>query len=223
MEERIYDGLKYLISFPSDFREDQKYSLLIFLHGAGTRNESTERLMRNANVRRLADRQDARGYILIAPLCPPGGDWNEWVRSLMGIVGEYREKPYVDETRVYLTGNSMGGTGTWTMATRKPEWFASIMPICGGGVPAFARSMVDLPIRAFHGLCDKTVDPIESLLMVREINLRGGHAELILFPQLSHNCWNAVYSDEKNYDWLFSFTTERNKTQVEELSGDYYG
>lgn len=223
MEEKIFDGLKYLISFPKGFREDQKYSLLIFLHGAGTRNDSTERLMRNANVRRLLERQDARGYILIAPLCPPGADWCEWMKCLVGIVGEYRAADYVDETRVYLTGNSMGGYGTWAMATRHPDWFASIMPICGGGVPAFARVLVDLPIRAFHGLKDTLVDPIESLLMAKAVNMAGGHAELILFPECAHNCWSEVYTDERNYDWLFSFTTERNKTEVEELSGEYYG
>ena len=142
---------------------------------------------------------------------------------LIRLIGELRELPYVDETRLHLTGNSMGGYGTWELSTLHPEWIASAMPICGGGIPAFARRMVDVPVRAFHGLCDKTVDPAESLQMAKALNSAGGHAELILFPHLSHSCWNTVYSDEKNYDWLLAFTTVRDQTLVEKLSGEYYG
>jgi len=138
-------------------------------------------------------------------------------------VGEIRELPYVDETRLHVTGNSMGGYGTWEFAILRPDWVASAMPVCGGGIGGFARQLVDVPIRTFHGLCDETVDPIESLQMVKAVNKKGGHAELILFPKLAHNCWDAAYSDERNYDWLLAFTTERNKTLVEELSGTYYG
>ena len=87
------------------------------------------------------------------------------------------------------------------------------MPLCSGGIPAFSKQLVDLPIRAFHGLCDKTVDPIESLQMAKAINLAGGYAELILFPQATHNCWEPAYSDGKNFDWLLSFTKESCEDQ----------
>ncbi len=222
MEEKIFEGVKYLISYPLGFQEDKKYPLVIFLHGAGTRGETTELLQKNACVCNLLKRQDERGYILLAPLCKRG-DWNEWMTVLVHLVETYREAPYIDETRIHLTGNSMGGYGTWALAMLYPDWFASAMPVCGGGVAGFAMKLVDLPIRTFHGLRDKTVDPVESFHMARAVNLRGGHAELILFPELAHNCWDAVYSNEKNYDWLLSFTTERNRTLVEELSGNYYG
>jgi len=222
MEEKIFEGLKYLISYPEGFREDKKYPLILFLHGAGTRGEMTERLRKNNCVLNLLKRQDARGYILVAPLCPKG-DWFEWMNHLLHLVGEIRELPYVDETRLHVTGNSMGGYGTWEFAILRPDWVASAMPVCGGGIGGFARQLVDVPIRTFHGLCDETVDPIESLQMVKAVNKKGGHAELILFPKLAHNCWDAAYSDERNYDWLLAFTTERNKTLVEELSGTYYG
>ena len=89
-------------------------------------------------------------------------------------------------------------------------WFAAAMPLCGGGLPGGAKELEALPIRAFHGLQDKTVDPIESLQMAKAVNSFGGYAELILFPELAHNCWDTVYTDEKNYDWMFSFTNERS-------------
>ena len=112
----------------------------------------------------------------------------------------------------------MGGYGTWELCLLHAEWFAAAMPLCGGGIGGMAGQAGELPIRAFHGLLDKTVDPIESLQMAKAINTAGGHAELILYPELAHNCWDTVYTDEKNYDWLFSFTTERDKELTRKLS-----
>lgn len=222
MEEKIFEGIKYLISYPEEFQEDKKYPLVIFLHGAGTRGENIERLQKNVCFLALRKRQDARGYILLAPLCQ-NGDWFAWMTPLLRLVGEIRELPYIDETRLHVTGVSMGGYGTWEFSSLRPDWVATAMPVCGGGIAGFAQNLVDVPIRTFHGLRDQTVDPIESLQMAKAVNLKGGHAELILFPELAHNCWDTVYSDERNYDWLLSFTTKRDKTLVEALSGDYYG
>ncbi len=222
MEEKFFEGLKYLIYYPEGFQKNKKYPLILFLHGAGNRSETTEILRNNVNIANLRKRQNERGYILLAPLCQ-NGDWFAWMTPLLHLVEEIRELPYIDETRLHVTGNSMGGYGTWEFSTLRPDWVASAMPLCGGGIAAFAKNLVDVPIRAFHGLRDKTVDPIESLQMAKAVNMFGGHAELILFPELAHNCWDTVYSDEKNYDWLLAFTNKRDKTLVEELSGDYYG
>lgn len=222
MEEKVFEGLKYLISYPEGFREDKRYPLVLYLHGAGTRSKTTEILRNNASLFNIRSQQDKRGFILLAPLCQ-SGDWFAWMAPLLHLVEEIRALAYIDETRLHVTGNSMGGYGTWEFASLRPDWVASAMPVCGGGIGGFAKNLVDVPIRSFHGLRDKTVDPIESLQMAKAVNSGGGHAELILFPALSHNCWDAVYTDEKNYDWLFSFTTNRDKTLVEALSGSYYG
>jgi len=222
MEEKIFEGMKYLISHPKGFQETEKYPLVIFLHGAGTRGETTERLRGNFCYNCLLERQDERGYVLLAPLCN-GVNWDEWMTILIRLVDQFRGFSWIDETRVHLTGNSMGGYGTWSFTTLRPDWIASAMPLCGGGSAGFAGKLVDIPIRSFHGLCDKTVSPYESLEMARAVNLKGGSAELILFPGRPHNIWKDVYCDEKNYDWLLSFTTERKKTEEEKLSGNYYG
>ena len=222
MEEKIFEGMTYLISYPEGFQKDKKYPLVIFLHGAGTRGDSIEKLKGNKTYLQIKVWQDSKGFILLAPHCKKG-DWNEWMNLLIRLVGEIRELPYIDETHIHLTGNSMGGYGTWEFSILRPDWVASAMPICGGGSAGFARYLVDVPIRTFHGLRDVTVDPIESLQMVKAVNMKGGHAELILFPQLPHDCWMTVYEDERQFDWLLAFTTQRNRTLVEELSGDYYG
>ena len=210
MEEKIFEGLTYLVSYPEGFCEDEKYPLVFFLHGAGARSESTEKLHTAYSLRLIKENQNERGFILLAPHCPRG-DWNEWMMLLIRLLEQVRELPYVDQTRIYVTGNSMGGYGTWALASLRPEWFAAAMPICGGGLPGLAKRLGNLPIRAFHGLCDTTVDPIESLEMVKAVNRAGGYAELILFPDRGHNCSRPAYADEKNLDWFFSFTNERKK------------
>lgn len=217
MEEKNLDGLTYLISYPEGFSEDKKYPLVVFLHGRGARTPTTEKLRNSTCIANLTKRQHERGYILLAPHCPRG-DWNEWMMLLIRLVGEARELPFVDQTRVYVTGNSMGGYGTWAISLLRADWFAASMPICGGGIGGLADQLGDLPIRTFHGLLDQTVDPIESLQMVKAVNRAGGHAELILYPECAHNCWGEVYSDERNYDWLFSFTTARDKELAKKLS-----
>ena len=221
MEEKVFEGLRYLISYPEGFREDRKYPLVMFLHGAGTR-ASLERLRNNENLVHILERQNSRGYIFLAPWCNTG-NWYEWMQTLIGLVGAMREKPYVDETRLHVTGNSMGGYGTWEFTSLRPDWVASAMPICGGGIGGFAKNLVNVPIRTFHGLCDTRVDPIESLQMAKAVNQAGGYVELILFPHLKHNCWDAVYTDESNFDWLLSFTNQRDKAEPEDLSGAAYG
>ena len=221
IEEKLFENVKYLVSYPEAFSIDKKYPLIIFLHGAGTRGDNIELLRNNACFLNLKMRQE-RGYILLAPLCGVG-NWNEIMASLINLVDHVRNLEYVDMKHVHLTGNSMGGYGTWELACLRSDWFASIMPICGGGMKWMANRLVDVPVRAFHGICDMVVDPLESLEMAKAVNRRGGHAELILFPKLEHNCWDKVYSTEENYDWLLSFTTERDKTLIEQYSGTYYG
>lgn len=222
MEEKVFEGLTHIISYPKGFQEDKQYPLVIFLHGAGTRSETTERLRNNISFKLIRKRQDDRGYILLAPLCN-GVNWDEWMQTILHLVEAFRELPYVDKTRIHLTGNSMGGYGTWQLSVLHADWFASAMPLCGGGFPGYAKRLINLPIRTFHGLRDKVVDPIESLEMAKAVNTAGGHVELILFPDLAHNCWERVYGDERNYDWLLSFTNERKKTPAELFNSEYYG
>jgi len=218
-EEQQFNNLKYIIYLPEDFDKGKKYPLVILLHGAGTRGTDVELLKRNPCTTRIKEHQN-RGYVFAAPLCH-AHDWNEIMETLIGWVSELRSRPYIDTDRIYLTGVSMGGYGTWELAILRPEWFAAIMPVCGGGVPAFTKKLINVPVRMFHGLLDNVVDPIESLEMAKALNRFGGHAELILFPDLKHNCWTTVYSTDEHYDWLLGHTIHRKKTD-DDLSGEGY-
>ena len=221
----VYEGqhkkIKTLLSLPEDFDENKKHPLVVFLHGAGTRGNNIEALKQNSGFTKLQAHQD-RGFILAAPLCC-AHDWFELMETLISWITELRGLSYVDTDRVYLTGNSMGGYGTWELGCIHPEWFAAIMPVCGGGCPGLGAKLKNVPVRTFHGLQDTRVDPIESLQMAKAINRFGGHAELILFPEFKHNCWDAVYTTEDNYDWLFSHTLSSDGEEIEALHGEKYG
>ncbi|MBR5859328.1 MAG: prolyl oligopeptidase family serine peptidase [Clostridia bacterium] len=221
-EEKIFDGLKYLVSYPDGFTPDNNYPLVVFLHGAGTRSNDIEVLKRNACFLNLQKRQ-SRQFVLLAPLCN-AHNWNELMQPVIKLVDEVRNSEFIDKSRVYATGNSMGGYGSFELAAIRPEWFAAIMPICGGGIGGFAARLKDIPVRTFHGLCDNVVDPIESIQMAKAINQAGGYAELILFPKHDHNCWDTVYTTEENYDWLFSFLKNGDVSmKTDTLTGEYYG
>ncbi len=218
-EEKLYKSIKYLISYPDDFDAGKKYPLIVFLHGRGGISNDLGVLKSYPSFIHLDSRKNF-GYVLLAPLCSVN-NWNEVMPYLIDLVDCTRALDFIDTARVYVTGNSMGGYGTWELASLRPDWFAAVMPLCGGGMKWIADRYVGLPIRTFHGVRDTIVDPIESLEMVKAINRLGGNAELILFPTLEHNCWDKVYTDKDNYDWLLSFTTERSAI-VEEKYPEAY-
>jgi predicted peptidase len=114
------------------------------------------------------------------------------------VLKQYR----VDSRRVYLTGESMGGYGTWALAAAHPERFAAIAPICGGGEPASADRLKGVPTWAFHGADDKVVPPEESRKMVAAIQHAGGDARLTIYPGVGHDSWTTTYRDQRLYGWL---------------------
>ena len=221
IEEKLVQNVPYLLSYPKGFDPAKQYPLVLFLHGAGTRCGDLNVLRNNACFCNLLAHQD-RGYLLVAPLCD-AHDWNELRPAVLELMEQTMAQPYVDKTRVYATGNSMGGYGTWEIACIRPEWFAAIMPVCGGGCGGFGARLKEIPVRTFHGLLDKVVDPIESLQMAKAVNCFGGYCEMILYPDLEHNCWDRVYTTEENYDWLLGHTLHAKKPEEEKLSGEIYG
>jgi predicted peptidase len=149
---------------------------------------------------------------LIAPQCPPERWWaepspdrlalkeaggaNPLLDAVLALVGETAKSNPVDPNRIYVTGLSMGGFGTWALLTRSPETWAAAIPICGAGDPASASKFKDIPIRIFHGAADEIVPP-----KGREL---GGKAELNLYAGVGHNSWSKTYKDPEVIKWLLS-------------------
>jgi predicted peptidase len=110
----------------------------------------------------------------------------------------------IDRSRIYVTGLSMGGYGTWDAIQRNPELFAAAVPVCGGGDGQQAEQLKTIPIWAFHGDADTAVKPQRSIAMVEAINKLGGHAKLTMYEGVAHNSWDNAYADPEMMKWLFS-------------------
>jgi len=138
------------------------------------------------------------------------------IELLDGIIATHN----IDPHRVYLTGLSLGGYGTWNLATYHPNRFAAIAPICGGGVPRLAWRLQNTPTWAFHGEKDDSVPPSESESMVRALEALGGEVRFTLYPDVGHNAWDPAYDDPELYEWFLSHSLETSPTVVEEQEGN---
>jgi predicted peptidase len=200
--------LEYLLALPKGYAEgSERWPLVLFLHGAGERGSDLAKVEIHGPPKLIAAGQQIPA-IVVSPQCPA----NEWwtadthllalERLLDEIVAKYR----VDEDRIYLTGISMGGYGTWALAARQPERFAAAAPICGGGnaLPA-GRQLRNLPIWAFHGDADPVVPVAESQRMVDAVRRAGGTlAKITIYPGVGHDSWTQAYEDPALWEWLFA-------------------
>ena len=206
--------LPYLFSRPEDFSEKKKYPVILFLHGAGTRGSDLARLEKNGCFRDILEMAGEK-CLIFAPQCAKGA-WFAIMPDLVAFCEHIRALPEVDASRFYLTGNSMGGSGTWDLSYLHPEFFAATAPLCGSGRKGYSKKLTDLPIWVFHGLLDPTVPCEESILMVKAINERGGNAKFTPFETLEHDCWSTVYKMPALYEWMLSHVQGENVTRQEE-------
>ena len=139
--------------------------MILFLHGAGESGDDLSKVKIHGIPKLIESGKDFP-FILVSPQSPRGG-WSS--DSLNGLLDEVISKYKVDKERIYLTGLSMGGFGTWSLATAHPERFAAIAPICGGGNPARANRLKGLPIWAFHGAKDDVVPLSASESMIKAL------------------------------------------------------
>lgn len=207
---------------PARIAEGERYPLVLFLHGAGERGEDNQRQLTwfGAPMANAAWSEAFPCYVL-APQCPKDRRWVEvdWsakesVRpvdpspALVGVERALRavlaQHP-IDPERLYLTGLSMGGFGTWDLAARHPTWFAAAAPICGGGDPRDAAALAPLPLWCFHGADDKVVPVERSRAMIRAIEAAGGAATYTELQGVAHDSWKHAYSDDSGLlAWLFA-------------------
>lgn len=237
-EKRVYeaDGFKlpYRLYIPKDYDCGERYPLLVFLHGAGERGSDNERQISVA-VQKMFDDPASPVYdsIVVCPQCPENSQWvyTPWaagnystanvpesreIECLCAVLDEIRDFCNVDDDRIYVTGLSMGGFGTWDLLARHGARFAAGMPICGGGDPSYAKLLKRIPIRTFHGSDDAAVPPRGTRLMYAAIRREGGeNIAYTEFDGCGHNVWDMVYSDRENLEWLFSQSREERRLRAE--------
>jgi predicted peptidase len=202
----------YLLHLPPGYKANAKrcWPLMIFLHGAGERGTNLSLLVVHGPPK-IVKKKPEFPFVLISPQCPPGERWdNETILALLDhAIAKYR----VDTNRVYLTGLSMGGFGTWSLAVSHPNRFAAVAPICGGGetIPIVLadrrkqEQLKKLPVWAFHGAKDPVVKLEESENMVNALKRIGSrNVELTAYPDATHDSWTETYDNPKLYEWFLS-------------------
>lgn len=199
-------NLNYLLYLPADYEVgNKKYPLILFLHGAGERGDDLE-LVKIHGIPKIVEQQKDFPFIAISPQCPADRWWvDAWLlEALNGLLDEIIQNYRVDTNRVYLTGLSMGGFGTWALAIAHPERFAAIAPICGGGMPWMAYRIKDVPVWAFHGAQDPVVPLQRTEEMVDALKRLNAPVKLTVYPDAGHDSWSQTYSNPELYQWFLA-------------------
>ena len=197
-----FANLKYITRYPRGYKEGEKYPVLIFLHGAGTRGDDLDMVKTNCFFS-ITDEIENFPFITIAPQCS-AKTWFDVFERLKRVVSHVCNEAYTDKKRVYVMGSSLGGYGTWQLSISMAEVIAAAVPICGGGVAAMVGDMINVPVWAFHGELDKCVMLEEAKIMVNALNECGGNAKLTALEGVGHSAWDYVYGNAAVYEWLLS-------------------
>ena len=193
----------YLLALPDGYADgaDKEWPLLVFLHGAGERGHDIN-MVKTHGPPKLIEAGQSLPFIVVSPQCPEGGWWSPVI--LNNLLDEVMEAYDVDDDRVYLTGLSMGGFGTWAWASENPDRFAAIAPICGGGDPEEAWKLRHLPVWVFHGAKDMVVPISSSEVMVNALKDYDAEVEFTVYPEAGHDSWTETYANPAFFDWLLS-------------------
>lgn len=225
-EAKTYHGadkqaLPYRLLKPENAEPGKTYPLVLFLHGAGERGtDNNKQIVYFAREFTKPENRQKYPCFVLCPQCPAECrwvevDWNlpshtmpekpsEPLNLAFELVDKLAAELPVDKSRIYVTGLSMGGYGTWDAIQRRPEFFAAAIPICGGGDAAEAPKLKNLPIWAFHGDKDTSVKPSRTTDMIEAIRKAGGTPKMTIYPGVNHNSWDATYANPEVWAWLFA-------------------
>jgi predicted peptidase len=202
------DGTKldYLVYLPKDYdaADERAYPLMLFLHGRGESHGDIQ-LVAKWGPPLMAARGDDLPFVLVSPQCPGDDHWSsrKQLARLLELLEHLPRRYKIDQDRVYLTGLSMGGFGSWALAAASPEKFAAIVPICGAGDVSQAHRLKDLPIWVFHGDQDRIIPIKHSSEMVDAIRAAGGkQVRYTTLEHVGHNSWSAAYETPDLYQWM---------------------
>lgn len=215
--------LLYCLLKPKSYDANKSYPLVLFFHGAGERGDDNQKQLVHG-MRDMASDDVMEKYpcFVIAPQCPSGVQWvdtpwtadahempekpTEPMRLAIELVAAAQKEFSIDKNRLYVTGLSMGGFGTWDAIQRQPDLFAAAAVICGGGDsrPEKVKPIVSIPIWTFHGDKDTVVKTKRSRDMIAALKGAGGSPKYTEYPGVGHNSWAATYRNRDVYEWLFS-------------------
>ena len=219
------DTLNYRILKPLNYNPNKQYPVHLFLHGSGERgNDNSSQLTHGGKLFLKKENREKYNSWVIFPQCSKNDRWpslssDQWDKSFnnnnskpnksLGLVirlmDRFIEKKQVDKQRIYLSGLSMGGMGTFEILFRRPNMFAAATPICGNGIPQLAKLYADkVPLWIFHGSDDNVVSPKYSLAMAKAIIEAGGSPKMTLYENTGHGSWNNAFEEKDFLKWIHS-------------------
>jgi predicted peptidase len=189
-----------LLYLPPRYDASRKWPLVVFLHGAGARGDDLN-LVRRGGLPKDVERGKKFDFILLSPQCPKNSGWIPDL--VVGLTEQISRSLSVDRDRVYLTGYSMGGNGTWGAASFDPGRYAAIAPLSGGGDVEEAGKL-KMPVWAFHGAKDRTIPLAQSQVMVDAIKKCRGTVKFTIYPDQGHGIAEVTYQNPKFLEWLLA-------------------
>jgi predicted peptidase len=223
------DSIPYRLLLPDHYDANQSYPLVLFLHGAGERgNDNEAQLMHGVKAFLTDEYRAAYPCIVIAPQCPADSYWSsadvdrssypvklkfdykkDMTKGLslaMDLLDKMLTQHKVDHSKIYITGLSMGGMGTFEAVYKRPGFFAAAVPICGGGdIPAYDKEHCGTPMWIFHGAIDQVVSVENSRQMYQHLLEMKANVRYTEYPEVNHNSWENAYSDPGLIPWIFSY------------------
>ena len=206
---------------PEEPAPGKRYPLVLFLHGAGERGDDNQAQLKHgvgAILREAAKLNEP--FFLLVPQCPKDTHWapfdrakdeyktdeksNERLAAVWSLVEKFRKDQPVDPARVYVTGISMGGFGTWALLARESKEIAAAVPICGGGDVRYARRFKDVPVWAFHGEADSIISVEYTRAIIGALEKAGGKPKSTYYPGVDHDSWTMTYDNPEVLRWLFA-------------------
>lgn len=222
------DTLNYRVLKPLNFDSNKKYPLVLFMHGSGERgNDNKAQLIHGSGLFTKEENRKKYNAFVVFPQCPSNSYWanidyedNENglgfrfkenpepmkpLKMVIQLMDSLIKSPNVDADRVYVTGLSMGGMGTFEMLYRRPDMFAAAAPICGGAHPKTSNHYANkIPVWVIHGSDDTVINPKYSIEMVQAIKNAGGSPRMSLYDNTGHDSWTKAFAEPDFLQWLFS-------------------
>ena len=206
----LKESFNHMVYIPEGRVPTEQLPLVIFLHGAGERGDDARLLSVHGPFKRIEKEGWKPNFICVAPQCPEKAHWTDKTEALKVFIDIVAQKYNADPRRIYITGISMGGFGTWAMLARWGNFFAAAVPVCGGGSPWTAEEFCSVPVWAFHGDADSVVDVRYTRDMIAALKSRIGvnpgavEPKVTEYPGVDHDSWTATYESEEMWAWLLS-------------------
>ena len=220
------DTLNYRILKPLNYDSSKKYPVHLFLHGAGERgNDNESQLIHGSNLFLKENNRKKYPSFVIFPQSPKNDWWgghydpykfdyqvknSKALKLVINLMDEFIMRSDVNKNKIYVSGLSMGGLGTFSILNARPEMFAAATPICGDGDPSSVENFAKkVAIWIFHGSADKVVLPQQSLKMANAILNAGGNPKITIYENVAHNSWDTAFAEKDFLKWIHSKTKNK--------------